>query len=78
MKAVGNYLNMDDSALTQRVGLGMSLFSVGPSAASNLSPVAQVMDSLEVMVQANHVEIISSQISLQGPVWHRICRMTAD
>lgn len=45
---------------------------------AELSPVPQVMDSLEVKDQANHAEIISSQISLQGPVWHRICRMTAD
>lgn len=52
--------------------LGVSLQRRG------LYTTGEITESLDVMVQANHVEIIISKISLKGPVGLRICRMTAD
>lgn len=48
--------------------LGGLCFLGVPLQAVGLHTVDQVMDSLEMMVQANHVEIVSSKISLQGPI----------
>lgn len=72
---MGNYLNMDDLVLQRGMDLGGLCFLGVPLQTVDLYTV---MDSLEVMFQANQVEIISSKMSLQGLVWHRICRMTAQ
>lgn len=48
--------------------LGGLCFLGVPLQAVGLHTVDQVLDSLEMMVQANHVEIVSSKISLQGPI----------
>lgn len=51
------------------------LYFLGVSQRRDVYITGQIMDAV---VQANHVEIISSKISLEGPVWLRMCRMIAN